>query len=161
MRDDADFQNGARYRQCHDGFTEAALQIRRAITADEIARAVAIDEALPGADDRADYIRSVAENGGLSVATLHGEVQAFCCLDHGYFFGKPFIALLLVSPDARRLGLGTGLLSHNSSTYPEVWTSTNRSNAAMRKLLDRARWRYCGELSGLDEGDPERFYRTA
>ena len=140
---------------------EAALEIRKAIRPDEIARAVTIEEALLGSNDRADYITSVAETGGLSVAVLRGEVQAFCCLDHNYFFGKPFISLLIVSPDARRLGLGAGLLSHSSSAYPEVWTSTNRSNSAMRKLLDKAGWRYCGELIGLDEGDPERFYRTA
>ncbi len=136
------------------------MKIRKAITPVEIARAVTIDEALLGSDDRAGYIASVAENGGLSVAALRSEIQAFCCIDHGYFFGKPFISLLIVSPDARRSGLGAGLLSHNSSAYPEVWTSTNQSNSAMRKLLDKAGWRYCGELSGLDEGDPERFYRT-
>ena len=135
------------------------MEIRKAIAPDEIARAVAIDEALLGSNDRAGYIMSVAENGGLSVAVLRGDVQAFCCLDHGYFFGKPFLSLLIVSPDARRLGMGAGLLSHQASTYPEVWTSTNRSNSAMRKLLDKAGWQYCGELSGLDEDDPERFYR--
>ena len=137
------------------------MEIRKATTPDEIARAVAIDEAVHGSNDRADYITAVAEKGGLSVATLRGGVQAFCCIDHGYFFGKPFISLLIVSRDARRLGLGVGLLSHNASPYPEVWTSTNQSNLAMRKLLDKAGWRYCGEVSGLDEGDPERFYRTA
>ena len=137
------------------------MEIRKAITPDDIARAVAIDEALLGSHDRADYITSVAEKGGLCVAALRGDVQAFCCLDHDYFFGKPFISLLIVSPDSRRLGLGAGLLSHNASAYPEVWTSTNQSNTAMRKLLDKAGWRYRGELNGLDEGDPERFYRTA
>ena len=159
--DGADIENGASYHRYVAGSVEVAVEIRKAITPDDIARAVSIDEALLGSNDRADYITSVAENGGLSVAALRGEVQAFCCLDHGYFFGKPFISLLIVSPDARRLGLGAGLLSHNSSAYPEVWTSTNQSNSAMRKLLDKAGWRYCGELSGLDEGDPERFYRTA
>ena len=137
------------------------MEIRKAITPVEIARAVAIDEAHFGSKDRAAYIASVAEKGGLSVAALRGEVQAFCCLDHSYFFGKPFISLLIVSADARRLGLGAGLLSQCASAYPEVWTSTNRSNSAMRNLLDKAEWRYCGELSGLDEGDPERFYKTA
>jgi len=159
--DEADIENGASYHRCVAGLVEAALEIRKAITPDEIVRAVTINDALPGSNDRADYIKSVAKNGGLSVAAVHGEVQAFCCLDHGYFFGKPFISLLIVSPDARRLGLGAGLLSHNSSAYAEVWTSTNQSNFAMRKLLDKAAWQYCGELSGLDEGDPERFYRTA
>ncbi|MEM8590388.1 MAG: GNAT family N-acetyltransferase [Pseudomonadota bacterium] len=137
------------------------MKIKKATAPDEIARAVTIDEAVLGSNDRAGYITSVAEYGGLSVAALRGDVRAFCCLDHGYFFGKPFISLLIVSPDARRVGLGAGLLAHSSSAYPEVWTSTNRSNSAMRALLDKAGWRYCGELSGLDEGDPERFYRTA
>lgn len=137
------------------------MEIRKAITPHEIARAVSIDEALLGSNDRADYITSVAENGGLSVAALSGEVQAFCCLDYGYFFGKPFISLLVVSPDARRLGLGADLLSYSSRAYPEVWTSTNRSNSAMRKLLHKAGWQYCGELIGLDDGDPEQFYRAA
>lgn len=159
--DDADIENGVSYRYCVTDLVEAALEIRKAITPDDIAHAITIDEALTGSNNRADYIRSVAENGDLSVAALHGEVQAFCCLDHDYFFGKPFISLLIVSPDARRLGLGTGLLSHCASARPEVWTSTNRSNSAMRKLLYKAGWRYCGELSGLDEGDPELFYRTA
>ena len=161
MPDETDIEDDAYYHRCDAGFVEAALEIRKAVTPDEIACAVTIEEPLFGSSGRADYITSVAENGGLSVAALRGEVQAFCCLDHGYFFGKPFISLLIVSPGARRLGLGAGLLSHNASAYPEVWTSTNQSNSAMRKLLDKAGWRYCGELSGLDEGDPERFYRTA
>ena len=137
------------------------MEIRKAVTMDDVARAVAIDQALPGSNDRTGYITSVAEKGGLNVTGLRGEIQAFCCLDHAYFFEKPFISLLIVSPDARRLGLGARLLSHSSSAYPQVWTSTNRSNTPMRKLLDKAGWRYCGEISGLDEGDPERFYRTA
>ena len=161
LADEADIENGASYRQYVAGSVEVALEIRKAITPEEIARAVTIDETLLGSNDRAEYITTVAEKGGLSVAALRGEIQAFCCLDGGYFFGKPFVSLLVVSPDARRLGLGAGLLSHSSGAYPEVWTSTNRSNSAMRKLLDKVGWRYCGELSGLEEGDPERFYRTA
>lgn len=143
------------------GVAGAALEIRNGNTPDAIAHAVAMDEALFGSTERADYIATVAENGGLSVAKIRGEIQAFCCLDNRYFFSKPFISLLVVSPEARRCGLGAGLLSYCTSRFPEVWTSTNRSNNAMRGLLDKLGWRYCGELSGLDEGDPERFYRTA
>lgn len=137
------------------------MEICKASAPGEIARAIAIDEDHLGSKERAAYITSVAENGGLSVAALRGEIRAFCCLDHRYFFGRPFISLLIVSCDARRLGLGAGLLSHNASTYKQVWTSTNRSNVAMRKLLEKAGWLYCGEVSGLDKGDPEQFYRTA
>ena len=160
-RDEADTDNRGSYRRCAVGFLEAALEIRKATDPHEVALAIAIDEALPGPDGRAGYITSVADTGGLSVAVLDGDIQAFCCLDHSYFFGKPFVSLLIVSPEARRFGLGTGLLAHCASEYPQVWTSTNQSNAAMRKLLDKANWQYCGEVSGLDEGDPERFYRTA
>ena len=137
------------------------MEIRKTVASDDIAQAALIDEAVTGTNDRARHIASVAEVGGLSVATLHGEVKGFCCLNHGYFFEKPFISLLIVSPDARRLGLGERLLAHSSSTHPEVWTSTNQSNAAMRSLLAKAGWTYCGELSGLDEGDPELFFKTA
>jgi hypothetical protein len=140
---------------------EAALEIRNAFAPNEVASAVAMDEAHMGSKDRAEYITSVAESGGLSVAVLRGGIQAFCCLDHSYFLEKPFISLLIVTPEARRLGLATSLLLHNSRLFPEVWTSTNRSNSSMRKLLKKAGWRYCGELSGLDEADPEQFFKSA
>ena len=158
--DKADNDDYPRYPQSDASFLEATLEIRKAFTPDEIACAVAIDEAHIGSNDRAVYITSVAESGGLSVAALCNAVQAFCCLDHNYFFEKPFISLLIVSPDARRLGLGAGLLSHNARRFPEVWTSTNRSNSAMQKLLKKTGWRYCGEISGLDEGDPEQFFKA-
>ncbi|MEO1193720.1 MAG: GNAT family N-acetyltransferase [Pseudomonadota bacterium] len=136
------------------------MEIRKATAPSDIAQAITIDEAVLGSRERAAYIRSLADKGGVSVAALHGQIQALCCLDHGYFFEKPFVSLLIVAPAARRRGLGEGLLSHHASAFPEVWTSTNQSNTAMRQLLDKARWRFCGELSGLDAGDPERFYRT-
>jgi len=159
-RDNADIPSGAKYHPVVAGLVEAAMDITIATSPEEIAGAVLLDQALMGSNDRADYIRSVAEKDGLSVALLSGEVQGFCCIDHGYFFEKPFVSLLIVSPDARRSGLGTGLLSHCARAHPEIWTSTNQSNVAMRRLLDKAGWRYCGELTGLDDGDPERFYRT-
>ncbi len=136
------------------------MEIRKADASDDIAQAVLIDESLFGSSGRAYHIASVAEAGGLSVAALHGEVKGFCCLDHSYFFEKPFISLLIISPDARRLGLGKGLLLHSCSAYSEVWTSTNQSNSAMRSLLTKAGWEYCGELCGLDEGDPELFFKA-
>lgn len=137
------------------------MEIRKALAPGDIAKAVAIDKAQIGSQKRSDYITSVALRGGLSVVATEGGIQAFSCLDHSYFFGKPFISLVIVAPLASRQGLGTGLLLHSSHMFPEVWTSTNRSNEPMRKLLKKAGWRYCGEVSGLDEGDPEYFFRSA
>ncbi len=133
---------------------------RRATEQADIDRAIAIDEMVIGSDERSGYISSVAARGGLSVATLDNEIRAFCCLDHQYFFEQPFISLLIVDPGARRRGLGLKLLSFNSQGRREVWTSTNRSNVAMRALLEKSGWRLCGELEGLDAGDPEQFFKT-
>ena len=126
----------------------------------DIDRAIAIDESVIGSKNRSEYIMSVAARGGLSVAIQQNEIRAFSCLDYQYFFEKPFISLLIVDPGARRCGLGSGLLSFNSQEAQEVWTSTNRSNAAMRAVLEKSGWRYCGELDGLDTGDPEQFFKT-
>ncbi|MEM1315718.1 MAG: GNAT family N-acetyltransferase [Pseudomonadota bacterium] len=136
------------------------MHVKNTLAPQDVARAAAIDEAVLGSNAREGYIRSVAENHGLSVATLDGEIQAFCCLDARYFFEKPFVSLLIVAPEARRLGLGAALLAQACDGRAEVWTSTNRSNAPMRRLLDKAGWRFCGELTGFDAGDPERFYKT-
>ena len=138
---------------------EGVVETRWAMEQSEIDRAIAIDETVIGSKIRSDYITSVAARGGLSVAVHQNEIRAFCCLDHQYFFEKPFISLLIVHPGARRLGLGTSLLSFNSDGMQEVWTSTNRSNVAMRAVLAKSGWLYCGELDGLDTGDPERFFK--
>jgi GNAT superfamily N-acetyltransferase len=136
------------------------LTIRAAQTPRDIDQAIALDEGVIGSRDRGKYIRSIAENGGLSLAEEDGEVLAFCCLDHRYFFEKPFISLLIVRSDARRRGLGRALLQFNEhKDFAELWTSTNRSNLAMKALLKQGGWRYCGELNGLEEGDPELFFK--
>lgn len=122
--------------------------------------AVAIDRAVIGSTRRSDYIAAIAARGGLSVALHQNEVRAFCCLDHGYFFERPFISLLIVDPGSRRCGLGSSLLAFSCEQLREVWTSTNRSNTAMRTLLVNSGWHYCGELDGLDEGDPEMFFKA-
>ena len=139
---------------------DGVLETRWAREQSEIDRAIAIDQIVIGSQNRSEYITSVAARGGLSVAVQQNEIRAFCCLDHQYFFENPFISLLIVDPGARRCGLGSSLLSFNSQGMQEVWTSTNRSNVAMRAVLEKSGWRYCGELDGLDTGDPEQFFKT-
>ncbi|WP_421724357.1 GNAT family N-acetyltransferase [Bauldia sp.] len=135
------------------------MQTRDASTPQDVHGAVTIDQRVIGSRQRERYMGSIAENGGLSLAVEDGRVIAFCCLDHRYFFEKPFISLLIVHPNFRRRGVGRGLLkSSEAKGYPELWTSTNRSNAPMQALLQASDWHYCGELRGLDEGDPEMFF---
>jgi GNAT superfamily N-acetyltransferase len=69
--------------------------------------------------------------------------------------------MLFVAEGARRQGLGEHLLAgleDRGLGLGEVWTSTNRSNRAMRMLLKKRGFRQSGRVTGLDEGDPEIFY---
>ena len=108
------------------------LTIRAPSSHREIARAIALDEAQINAKARANSIMSVGKAGGPSVAVSEIGVLAFCCLEQRFFLGKPFISLPVVSPGARRQGLGTALLSLRLTALSEVWTSTNSSNFEKR-----------------------------
>ena len=78
----------------------------------------------------------------------------------GQFFGRDFVALLIVHPDHRRRGIGTALLDAavSGAGTSRVFTSTNVSNKPMKALLSSTGWAYSGTVDGLDPGDPEEFY---
>jgi GNAT superfamily N-acetyltransferase len=100
-------------------------------------------------------------NGGTWVAERGGSVVGFIVSERS-FFGNEFVELLQVLPTARRLGVASGLLEmvsrHRRS--PKLFTSTNLSNGAMQGVLSRLGWSSAGIVHGLDDGDPELFYRA-
>jgi ribosomal protein S18 acetylase RimI-like enzyme len=136
-----------------------AMQVRTGQTEEEITAAIRIDAGLASTDTRALYIAAVAERGGLRLIEDQGYILGFCCLDDRYFFEKVFISLLIVDPGVRRRGIGQALLEAAALEHEEVWTSTNQSNMAMRGLLTKTGWMFCGGISGLDAGDPEVFFK--
>jgi GNAT superfamily N-acetyltransferase len=114
---------------------------------------------------------AVGDNGErrreLSAAADEGRMQVAIVDDHavGYsvaapwFFGAAFLALLYVDPSRRGRGIGSRLLEDFERAHtPQVFTSTNLSNAPMQRLLRLRRWEPCGILNGLDKGDPEIFF---
>jgi ribosomal protein S18 acetylase RimI-like enzyme len=135
------------------------MQVRIGQTEEDTTAAIRIDAGLAITHTRAPYIAAVAERGGLRLIEDQGQIVGFCCLDDCYFFEKVFISLLIVDPGARRRGIGKELLEAAALEHEEVWTSTNRSNMAMRGLLTKTGWMFCGEIAGLDAGDPEMFYK--
>lgn len=137
------------------------MQIRTSKTQEDAAAAARIDLRESGTSTRRQYISSVAERGGLILADQKGQVVGFCCLDSSYFFEKAFLSLLIVDQNHRRLGIGQKLVETVAADNAEIWTSTNRSNGKMRGLLDKLGWSCCGELEGLDPGDPEMFFKKA
>ncbi|HEY4440684.1 MAG TPA: GNAT family N-acetyltransferase [Candidatus Elarobacter sp.] len=76
------------------------------------------------------------------------------------FFGHRFVNVLAVAAERRRAGYAGMLLDFALRDAPSdrVFTSTNRSNAAMHAVLARYGWTRCGEVDELDPGDPEVFY---
>ena len=63
-------------------------------------------------------------------------------------------------PDKRRQGIATALVQvvEDRSSSGKLFTSTNRSNTAMRKLCDRLGFQPSGVVENLDNGDPELIY---
>ena len=76
------------------------------------------------------------------------------------FFDLGWIELIVIEEEFRNQGAGVQaihLLVKQSKTK-KIFTSTNRSNIVMQKALAKANFLESGELTGLDEGDPELFY---
>ena len=126
----------------------------------EVRHAIDIDEAHRGDRGRASYLVEVAERSGLFLAYAENLPVGFACLDHRHFFRTPFISLMVVHPDHQRQGVGRTLLDRleEETTGKRLFTSTNLSNAAMIAFLKSSGFFLCGQIQGLDEGDPELVY---
>jgi GNAT superfamily N-acetyltransferase len=134
--------------------------IRRADQADG-AEIVAIDDIARGGDHlRRAQLEAAIVAGHCLVLDDGDGIAGFAVMVPKGFFGRDFIELLIVERTRRRTGIGRRLLQAavRAASTSRVFTSTNRSNAAMRALLDRDGWSLSGELCGLDEGDPEIVY---
>ncbi|KQR10358.1 GNAT family N-acetyltransferase [Cellulomonas sp. Leaf334] len=99
--------------------------------------------------------------GALRVAELDGRVVGFAVVEPT-FFGHEFVVLVRVADDARRRGAARALLQaiDDDRATEKVFTSTNLSNAPMQEVLRQLGWESSGIVYGLDEGDPELFYRA-
>lgn len=76
------------------------------------------------------------------------------------FFDQGWIELIIINEAYRGKGIAVEAfnLIEKQCKSEKVFTSTNRSNASMQSALKKANFTFAGELTGLDEGDPELFY---
>ena len=76
------------------------------------------------------------------------------------FFDQGWIELIIIDEKYRGKGIGgkTFDLICEQSKSDKVFTSTNSSNTQMQRALITADFAFAGEINGLDDGDPERFY---
>ena len=97
---------------------------------------------------------------GLSWAAMgEGGAIGFAVVTR-HFYGFPFVDLLVVAEAARRLGVGETLMAQCEADHDadRIFTSTNESNAPMRRLLAKADWSVSGVIENLDSGDPELVF---
>lgn len=125
---------------------------------EELQAVLALDPAARHDGQRCRRLRAGLDAGQVQVATIGGRPVGYLLV--GEFFGHPFIELVGVEPGQRRRGVATRLvqrvLAHH--TGDKVFTSTNRSNRAMRQLLEAQGFVRCGFIEHLDPGDPELVY---
>jgi len=125
----------------------------------DIARLAEVDPRLAHDSGLSAHVSELLD-AGLSwvAATCEGPV-GFAIVTRR-FFGFPFVDLLFVHRDHRRAGVARALLAHCEAAHAadRIFTSTNQSNAPMRGLMERLRWRACGQIDALDPGDPELFF---
>ncbi|GLZ76564.1 hypothetical protein Afil01_13710 [Actinorhabdospora filicis] len=125
----------------------------RAATSEDVAALSRLDTV--GGPERAAEIAGWVAAGHVRVYD-DGSPRGYTAVTRE-FFGRPFLAMLMVAAGARGEGVGEALLREASSAG--TFTSANLSNQPMQRLLARCGWEACGMVHGLDEGDPEVFYR--
>ncbi|MFE5210379.1 GNAT family N-acetyltransferase [Streptomyces sp. NPDC056600] len=143
-----------------DVMGSGGIFVRRALESEWDAL-VGVDAVAGGGDvGRRAAIARWCEEGSVLVAEDASGLVGYCVLEYT-FFDQGFVTMLMVAPSARGRGVGRRLLdaAAASCTTPKLFTSTNVSNQPMQRLLHRAGWTPVGLLHGLDDGDPELFYR--
>ncbi len=135
--------------------TTSLVPVTEALLAD----CLAFDHvAAGGSVERRSELSEAAEHGRMRVAVSHGDTAGYSVVAP-WFFGAAFLALVYVKSAMRGQGIGSRLLEDFEQAHgPQVFTSTNLSNARMQRLLRHRLWTPCGLLNGLDEADPEIFF---
>ena len=135
------------------------VQVRLAATRDR--RAIAVcDARLAGDLHRRELIDAAIAARHCWVVEQDGGIAGYAVLTTN-FFGRDFVELLFVAPEARRKGIGDALMAAVERARPAaitLFTSTNESNAAMRALLESRGFTSSGTIRNLDPDDPELVF---
>jgi ribosomal protein S18 acetylase RimI-like enzyme len=134
------------------------MRIRRATGAD--AKAITrIDPIARRRAARRAFVRNAFAAGHGLVCDDEGRLVAYAVLNYS-FYERGFLALVCVAAAHRRRGVATRLIhaAERRCRSRDLFTSTNRSNVTMQRLLRRLGYVRSGTLFNLDRGDPELVY---
>ena len=137
------------------------MNIRKAKTAD-LGALVAFDTVARGLQRRIETIKQATIQGRCWVYAEGGTPMGYAIMQDDVL-DHPFIQLVFVAAEHRRHGIASKLIRHietlaQGQGREKILTSTNKSNAPMQAALATLGYRPCGEITGLDEGDPEFVY---
>lgn len=141
-----------------DALPNTSQRIRLAILSD-LTQITKFDHIASRHEDRVALIRRGIDAGKCWLAEDESRPIGYGLLKEG-FYGFDFIELLYVAETARRRGIGRALLKRleQECKTPKVFTSTNESNGAMQRLLERLGYRPSGVIHNLDVNDPELVF---
>jgi GNAT superfamily N-acetyltransferase len=105
------------------------------------------------------YLRKAIREKRALVA-LVGRVPGGFLIWSRDFYGYYFIDLIVVHPEVRRRGAARAMIEwmEKKVSGNKLFSSTNRSNVRMQKLLKSMRYQKVGWISNVDRGDPEWIY---
>ena len=108
---------------------------------------------------RRELVAAAAREGRCFVARRLGSLSGYAILDHN-FFDNGFIALVYVTAEHRRRGVGSALVrfAEGQCRSAKLFTSTNQSNTPMRELLTKLGYEPSGVIENLEQGDSELIF---
>ena len=120
---------------------------------------IAIDSVALHEAQRVLQIHAWCAQSTCFLAEKDGEIMGYGVLNY-HFFGCGFIEMLMVGEHYRRHGIGLALLNDLKSKclHPKLFTTTNRSNLPMKRLLRTSGFIESGQIENLDEDDPELVF---
>ncbi|WLW59101.1 GNAT family N-acetyltransferase [Achromobacter aegrifaciens] len=138
---------------------QTQVRIAQSVDIDSIVELDPIARQEPG---RRTFIAQAVAAGQCWAATAAEDASAlvgYGVLDRS-FFGHDFIPLIVVKRSVRRRGVATAIMRtlELQCQGGKLFTSTNRSNIAMRQLLGRLGFIRSGQIENLDDGDPELVF---
>jgi len=133
--------------------------VRRA-SEDDLDAVLEFERRDPAGREYATLLATRVRSGEVLLFESSGRLLGYAVLRPTSFFDRDFVELLVVGAHDRRHGIGSLLLREAAaqSTTARIFTSTNRSNTPMIRLLEQMSWRRSGELEGIDDGDPELVF---
>lgn len=109
--------------------------------------------------NREEKITKAISNDECFLILADKQAIGFVIFDYR-FFDQGWIELIVIDEEYRGKGIGGkvfDLICEQCKT-DKIFTSTNSSNTRMQRALAKSDFSFAGELNGLDDGDPERFY---